>query len=603
MTTPAIPVQPRRNTVEREQRSEHLLVLLFSVVVLLLRIVSVFHYHLDSDEPQHLHVVWGWTHGLLQYRDIFDNHMPLFHLLSAPLLLIVGERPKALLWMRLAMVPLYGFALWSTYRLGRALFSRRIGRWAAVLAGLFPGFFFCSVEFRTDDLWTALWLLALVVLVEGRLTRRRCFAVGVILGAAVGVSMKTTLLLAALGMTVLTVLPLRAQNRAQSSLRPLGSCAVAATIGLSLVPLAVTLFFAAEGAWEPFFYGTVQHNILPGLGLWHRYPERAFLFPTVLPLLWWSMRRVVRCAPSASVGIRRAVVFLAAGGYLTALLSFWPLLTRENYLPFYPLLVLFLTPAVLTLPRWIAARWPSLLSSRVLPDGWAPALVAVVEIVLLVGSGTLWRDETQEATALLADVLQLTQPTDPIMDLKGETVFRPRPFYYVLEGITKERIRRGLIPDTIPERLVATGTAVAVIEGSEFFPPRARTFLQENYLPVGRLRVAGRLLTPLASDTDSPTLPFDVHIPTRYAIVAERGSAAGWLDGTPYTGPRFLTPGPHEFLPSASTGRFALVWAQALERSFSPFLLPSTSPSEMEKPVRKLRRDGVWSVLVRSVMR
>jgi len=73
MTTPAIPVQPRRNPVERGQHSEHLPVLLFSVVVLLLRIVSVFHYHFDSDEPQHLHVVWGWTHGLLQYHDIFDN--------------------------------------------------------------------------------------------------------------------------------------------------------------------------------------------------------------------------------------------------------------------------------------------------------------------------------------------------------------------------------------------------------------------------------------------------------------------------------------------------------------------------------------------------
>ena len=37
----------------------------------------------DSDEPQHLHVVWAWTFGLLPYRDVFDNHSPLFQALSA----------------------------------------------------------------------------------------------------------------------------------------------------------------------------------------------------------------------------------------------------------------------------------------------------------------------------------------------------------------------------------------------------------------------------------------------------------------------------------------------------------------------------------------
>ena len=32
------------------------------------RIVNMLHYRFDSDEPQHLHVAWGWTQGLVQYR-------------------------------------------------------------------------------------------------------------------------------------------------------------------------------------------------------------------------------------------------------------------------------------------------------------------------------------------------------------------------------------------------------------------------------------------------------------------------------------------------------------------------------------------------------
>src|SRR5215510_8755785 len=127
---------------------ECLLVSMFIAAMLFLRIAYVFHYPIDSDEPQHLHVVWGWAHGLLQYRDVFDNHTPLFHLLCAPLFAVIGERPGVLYVMRLAMIPVYVLGLWSTYMIGCGLFSRRIGLWAAVFTGLFPGFFLCSLEFR-----------------------------------------------------------------------------------------------------------------------------------------------------------------------------------------------------------------------------------------------------------------------------------------------------------------------------------------------------------------------------------------------------------------------------------------------------------------------
>lgn len=168
---------------------------------------------------------------------------------------------------------------------------------------------------------------------------------------------------------------------------------------------------------------------------------------------------------------------------------------------------------------------------------------------------------------MLTEVLRLTEPNDFVIDLKGETVFRERPFYYALEGITKERLRRGIIPDDIPERLIATHTAVAVMDRAGFFPSRAKDFLHKNYLPVGRLWVAGQQLTP----DNAGMCTFTIELPTRYALVTEQGSATGWLDGTEYTGARLLSPGPHEFRSSAPTGRIDLVWAQAIERHFSPF--------------------------------
>src|SRR5215468_9369002 len=118
-------------------RDQHRWLWLFFGGVLILRVVYAWTLRVNSDEPQHLHVVWAWTHGLLPYRDVFDNHTPLFQFLSAPLFALIGERPQILPLMRVATIPWYALALWCTYRIGRALFDARVGAWAAVLTGLF----------------------------------------------------------------------------------------------------------------------------------------------------------------------------------------------------------------------------------------------------------------------------------------------------------------------------------------------------------------------------------------------------------------------------------------------------------------------------------
>jgi hypothetical protein len=553
-----------------QRSSERRLIGLLFAVTFALRLLYVFHYPIDSDEPQHLHVVWGWTQGFLPYRDVFDNHMPLFHLLYAPLLAVIGERSSVLPLMRLGMLPLYAFSLWSIFRLGAAVWSWRVGSWAAVFAGLLPGYFLCSVEFRTDDLWTALWLGFLVVLVSKQLSRQRSFVAGVLLGATLSVSMKTVLMFGALAAGGIAALCLFPTYRTPLALRRLGGYGSVLLAGASLLPLCVCVLFWSQDAFQPFLYGVVQHNMLPGLGLWSRNPGRIWFFPLGLLVLWWGTRWSVQQAPDSRRGARRAFICFTAGFYFLALESFWPLLTREDYLPFYPLLTLLLTPPLLTMTQWPANGWEAPVWRRVLAwRGW-PALVASGELVLLLGEGTPWRDGARAEAELLAETLQLTQPSDPVMDLKGESVFRRRPFFYVLEGITKARIKRGLLNDSIPEALVATHTCVAVAD-SDQLPPRARAFLRENYVPVGHLRVAGRVLS-MAAHGDEPTIMFEVRIPASYAVITAQGEASGWLDDSPYQGPRFLAPGHHTYRPALGEDTLAVVWAQAVERGFTPFV-------------------------------
>ncbi len=75
------------------------------IALIFLRVITVTHYKFAIDESQHLHVVWGWARGFVQYRDLADNHMPLFQILCAPIYKLIGDRGTILYWMRVILQP------------------------------------------------------------------------------------------------------------------------------------------------------------------------------------------------------------------------------------------------------------------------------------------------------------------------------------------------------------------------------------------------------------------------------------------------------------------------------------------------------------------
>src|SRR5712691_5691456 len=485
----------------------------------LLRTIAVFHYRIDSDEPQHLHVIWGWTHGLLQYRDLFDNHMPLFQILYAPLLRMVGERADALIAMRLAVVPLYALMLTLTYYIALACYPRRIALWSTIVTALFPLFLLGTTEFRTDDLWTVFWLASIAILVRGTLTNARVAAGGFALGMAAAVSAKTTLLLLAICVG--------AGSLAGTGRQRAGRCIVIFLAAFAIPPAAIALYFAARGAWQPFLYSVITHNIVH-----HFRTARLILLPGLLLLIAILARRVADSP-------RRLFLFVTAHFYAAALYCLWPLVEHEHWLPYYPLAAITLVP---------------LLRVR-----QAMAIV-LVEIVLVFGIGHLWHDDTREGLAVIEQTLQLTKPGESVLDLKGETVFRQRAFFYALEPLTKFRIRSGRLRDTIVADLLRTKTMV-VAQDHYGFPRAARAFLRRNFVSIGAVRVAGQKLMNES---------FRVEVPADYAIVGET-RFQGLLDGLPYSGPRYLQAGMHSVAP-ASPGSYSLLWSRAAERGLMPKL-------------------------------
>jgi Dolichyl-phosphate-mannose-protein mannosyltransferase len=480
-------------------------------------------------------VAWGWTAGLVQYRDYFDNHAPLFHILTAPLLALLGERSTILFYMRAAMLPLFAIVLACTYFIALRLYSRRIALWSVVLLSLFPSFFLKSLEYRTDNLWNTLWMVALVILLAAPPTPRRWFLAGLVLGGAFATSMKTSLLIVTLiGAGLITRYALRDRTR-------FGKSAAAAAAGFFVVPAIVASYFFAVGAWSNLVYCVITFNTLI---------EKTRSHVTIERLLWPVAMTAIVLIARRHPNVERLRMFCATAlaVFLVTLLGFWVLISPRDMLPVMPLAAIF-----------IAAAFDRF-DDRLLIS----SIAAVVLAISLFYYANRFQNHTRQFVTMMNQALRLTRPGEPIMDLKGETVYRRRPFYFIFELITHESIANGFIADRVPEAVVAGRCYVAQADGP-LFPDRARAFLNENFMDLGRLRAAGQWLAEDGS--------FTIAVPGRYVVIKESGEAAGSLDGSTYEGGRELGAGAHRFAPAIPNERLAVLWAPAFERGFSPFHL------------------------------
>jgi hypothetical protein len=426
--------------------------------------------------------------------------------------------------MRAPMLVLFAVMIWATYVLGRRLYDAEVGRWAAVMLSLLPPFFLKSLEYRTDNLWVALWMIAVVVLTGGELTILRAFATGVILGFAMATSMKTSLLLITLGIAAIVAIVMKKQQARMGA-------TVTMLIGAAIVPVIVALYFVRHGAWDALVYC----NFIFNQGIGATRSAAAVWAPRIayVPLMIIALRIAWRFRGARADrffwAVATAVFFLTLGG-------FWILISPRDYLPFLPMIAIFAVAAI---------------GQRT----WIYAALALLFVGFIAKEMRGFRDQTREEITMIRQVLRLTRPGESLMDIKGETIFRQRPSYHIFEFITRNQMLRGMIADTVPEDVVAKRCYAAQADG-EFWPPRARAFLSANFLDLGRLRAAGQWIKADGS--------FTIAVPGDYVIVSRNGVV---------TGPAALAAGAHRFGGVNSGERLAVIWAPAIERGLSPFRL------------------------------
>lgn len=516
------------------------------LLLLVIRLAWLNAYTLNSDEAQHAHVAWAWTQGLLPYRDVFDNHGPLFGWLHSPLLKWLDGRADVLTWLRLAMQFWYAVALGATGLMARRLYGWRMALVVMLVAGLFPRFFIVSGQFRTDDMWMALWLAGLACVVGVPPRAWRFFLAGLLVGCALSVSQKTLVLLATMLMTVIVLRLLLPDGAPRANAR----CWLAAVAGLLLVPLVFLIWLASHGVLDETWYGLALYNV-GGANKRHAAQQLMWFLLLGAGALVLAVREVRRRA----LGEFDWMVFFAVQGglYLLLIWFIWPLVTKQDFLPVLPTLVL-------ALGGW-ASQW-TWLSMRPRLRGGFVLMVLVVELGTVIAYAPPWQDELAAQRAELALVLRYTDKSDTVMDPKGDTIFRMRPYYPVLESLAMRRLRKGQMTDTVADELINHRTMLVVLRR---LPYASARFVMLNYLPAGRdVWVAG-----LWFDKPDAMQTVDVKLPGDYVLTDGFRSLNASIDGSPAADHWQLSRGVHQIKATAGVP-VALVWRQAFERGWRP---------------------------------
>jgi hypothetical protein len=325
---------------------------------------------------------------------------------------------------------------------------------------------------------------------------------------------------------------------------------MAALVGLLLVPAIFLIWLATHGLLQDAWYGLAGYNV-GGANKRHAAQQGLWFVLLAAALVVMCIREARQRSEG---GFDWTVFFALQGGlYLLLIWFIWPLITKQDFLPVLPTLTI-------AAAGWAATwRW---LGSRPRLRGGLLMVLVVAEMIAIIAEAPPWQDELAAQRNELSTVLRYTNETDTVMDPKGDTVFRMRPYYPVLESLAMRRLRRGQMADTIVDDLINHKTMLVVLRR---LPPSSARFVMLNYVQAGGdIWIAGRMLPDhQASQT------IDVNVPGDYVVTDGHQRLSGSLDGGPVADHWLLSRGTHHLVVSGGTP-VAYVWSQAFDRGWRP---------------------------------
>jgi hypothetical protein len=512
------------------------------------------------DEFQYAHAAWLVADGQVPYRDFFEVHFPLVYQVLAPVFVVGGDDPTAVVGMRLGMLPLLAMACGAV-----ALMNGRQSRLAVLAAPVLllalPPFVTLATEIRPDAAAAALFLASLAVLRVTRLSDRVCGAAsGFLLVASAWGSQKAAFYGSIYALALIADLVARRSNNTQGS-RPLLRSPIAFVGGVGAGLAVIAIYLTATKSWNDWwnwcFVWAVEHQRhYPGFS-WRKYFDPILIDAAwVFVLAAWGLALTLLALRARGRDAMRDPDLLLVAALASTFASF--ALQRAPY-PYSFL-------AFLAIVTVFAARGVGdLLAART-----RPALRAVLAIglvaVLAVQSAKLAPLVTVSNAAQL-DVLsrigRLTAPDDPAYDNSGSYVTRPHAYtYFYTDSFLRESIAETLARE-VPRAIVDRGAVLHVRDlRFDTLPPALRTFLDRHFQPIdGDVALWGQhyVAPPGGALADTFLASRDDRYFVSPASALER--AVLTIDGEPVREPVFrLSRGEHRIAYQGQPGELNVLW-------------------------------------------
>ncbi|MCG8424263.1 MAG: hypothetical protein MJE77_40740 [Proteobacteria bacterium] len=419
------------------------------------------------DEFHYVHAAWtAQTSGQSLLEMFTRGTQFVTSLLIMPFVLLGGDNPAHMIFVRLEMFPFFvTAAIAGAYLAGHSALPRRMlaAQVAVLLAFATQVHVWHGIEIRPDIIGTMLTLLSVALVYQGRWRPRpSAFAAGFVLFLACFASTKVFVYGAAFAPIVLIDVYGACRGREQMLRSAFFFAAGFATGLIGLIAL-----LAATGSFASFWAGFYQHPVA------HEkfYPEIP-LEHTLQPFFLATVPMWIAGALGLFAVIRRAVLQVVREriyhrDWLLVVLFFSTWMSYIIQKAPYPYSMI---PGIALLAVF-AARGVHVVASAISLDERSSrttvcvgAVVAVVAIAWATGYRLEPRFTNQDQIAAQQTIDQLTQVTDTAYDLSGTFVYRPRAHRFIFVDNAR-RIQFGkTLPDEVARALIENETTLFVYE-------------------------------------------------------------------------------------------------------------------------------------------
>ncbi len=287
------------------------------VIALLYLYFCLFH-AFDDDELQHCHNAYLIWKGLVPYRDFFEHHLPLYHILVSPFF-ILGEKPSTIFAFRFISLVSCASVFLLVYRYIEEHYTEKIALFSIMLLASVPMYLFKMIEARPESIAILFFAGALIHILSQKQDKNQLFFAGVLSGLMVCFSLKYIFAWAGLCASIFV-------------LRKKKGC-LNFTAGFLTGIIPLVLYVLSKGILNEFISSTFVMNIK-----WkYRFSPSGYLYETFMTaglLIAFAISAIIH--DFSSMESRKqalAMLLLVAGCFLTIILV--PVPYRQSYLPLF----------------------------------------------------------------------------------------------------------------------------------------------------------------------------------------------------------------------------------------------------------------------------